>query len=237
MLADSNHLHTANEAARQRALRDYFIAGTAPEKLFDDLAGMVARVFRASVGLVSLAAADEVWFKAQGGLPGATKMAREDSLCSVVVQRGLPTVFGNLEKAPCALVNPDVARALELRFYAGAPLIDEQGNAIGVLCVMDHSPRSFSPPERELLTRLANVVIHTIELRLAAMRDPSANNLPLTLAFNALRYSIERMGELVRPADAAQVGSASAPVVDYSVVNEIIDYVQGFVGGTLRVTK
>ncbi|MDQ2771613.1 MAG: hypothetical protein M3Y54_14070 [Bacteroidota bacterium] len=59
----------------------------------------------------------------------------------------------------------------------------------------------------------------------------------LVLAFNALNYSIERIGELVRPVEVAQAGRAAAPLVDYNMVNEIIDYVQGFVGGTLRVAK
>lgn len=228
-------LYTKEEDLRNQALQGFYIAGTAPEKLFDDLAGLVAKLFGTPISLISLVTRDDVHFKAQAGLPGATSVPREDSLCSVVVLKSETTVFENLEKSPCALVNPDVAQALELRFYAGSPLLDESGQAIGALCVIDHRPRSFTPQEQELLQRLASVVMRTIELRLASIKNPDPTNLQLRLAFNALQYALDRIAELVRrlPADASAIAVA-AHSFEYRVINEIIDYVDQFVGGTLE---
>lgn len=234
-MVDPKSLHTADEENRTKALRDFYIVGTAPEKLFDDLVALVARLFDTPISLISLVDSEEVWFKAQAGLPGATKVPRTDSLCSVVVHKNEPVVFENLAASPCTLVNPEVAESLALRFYAGAPLHDAQGQPIGALCVIDRQSRTFSAEEQALLERLASVVMRTIELRLASIKDPSPNNLALQLAFNSLQYAIDRITELVRKRPDSSIAASAGLDFEYRVVNEIIDYVDHFVGGSLQL--
>ncbi|MBT9395359.1 GAF domain-containing protein [Hymenobacter sp. NST-14] len=236
-MVDRTSLFTADESRRQQALHGFYIAGTAPEKLFDDLAALVAKLFGTPISLISLVSRDQVHFKAQAGLPGATAVPREDSLCSVVVLKSDTVVFENLQKSPCALVNPEVAQALELRFYAGSPLLDENGQAIGALCVIDHQPRTFTAQEKDLLQRLASVVMRTVELRLASIKDPSPTNLQLQLAFQSLQYAIDRITELLRRPRAGEgpVARGGDQNFEYRVVNEIIDYVDQFVGGSLQM--
>jgi hypothetical protein len=64
---------------------------------------------------------------------------------------------------------------LRLGFYAGSALRTQAGYPIGVLCVIDHQPRSFNPAEAALLERLAAVVMSLLDLRLHLLQQPAWN--------------------------------------------------------------
>ncbi len=51
-----------------------------------------------------------------------------------------------------------------IRFYAGAPLIDPMGQLLGTLCVIDTKPREFSNSDAELLQVQARQVIDQVKL-------------------------------------------------------------------------
>jgi hypothetical protein len=187
------------EEERQQALQELHIAGTPPEELFDDLAALSALIFDTHISLISLVAHENVWIKAQTGLPGASWLPRQDSLCSVVVLSGSTTVFENLATSPCELINPALARQLNLQFYAGSPLLTREGHAIGALCVFDHQPRQFTPEEQAVLGQLARVVMRTIELRLVALYHPGGPPPALTAAFRYLDATVDRIAAHLPP--------------------------------------
>src|SRR5260370_36873648 len=76
-------------------------------------------------------------------------------------------VFGN----PDALAgerfrgNPLVVSDPHIRFYAGAPLINEDGYALGTLCVVDRAPRELAPEQKEALKALSRLVLAQLEFR------------------------------------------------------------------------
>jgi diguanylate cyclase (GGDEF)-like protein len=61
--------------------------------------------------------------------------------------------------------NPLVTQAPNLRFYAGAPLINVQGYALGTIAVADTVPRRFTPQEGEILKDFSKLVVSTLEHR------------------------------------------------------------------------
>ena len=203
------------EEERQQALQELYIAGTPPEELFDDLAALSALIFDTHISLISLVTREAVWFKAQTGLPGAIWLPRQDSLCSVVVLNGSTTIFENLEDSPCQLVNPEVARQLNLQFYAGSPLLTREGHAIGALCVLDRQPRQFTAEEQAVLGQLARVVMRTIELRLVALYHPGGPPAALTTAFCYLNTTVDRIAAQLPP--PPQVTPPS-----YALISEIL---------------
>jgi GAF domain-containing protein len=162
----------ADEPARLAALRAYRHLSTLGEPLFEELLALTAKLFTVPVALVSLVEKETVFFAGRVGLSGAERVARQQSLCSVAILHEEATVFEDLEAEPCALVDPFVARANNLRFYAGQALRTPEGHAIGSLCVMDHVARSFTPPEQALLGSLATAVMHLLALRAAMALNP-----------------------------------------------------------------
>ena len=110
------------EHQRLQALQPYQVLGTPGQGLFNDLVGVVAKLFAAPIALVSLVRAADVVFVGNEGLPGVTSANREDSLCSVAILQDGLMMFEDLVAQPCAHINPLATRQMQLRFYAGQAL-------------------------------------------------------------------------------------------------------------------
>ncbi|MVN74777.1 GAF domain-containing protein [Hymenobacter sp. HMF4947] len=154
----------ANDRERLLALAPYRVLGTAPDAVFDEIIRLTAKLFDVPIALVSLVEEGSVWFKANFGLAGVERVARNESVCSVAILQEETTIYQDLHADPCQLTDARAAEALQMRFYAGHPLQDHTGHNIGALCVIDRQPRQFSATEQHRLQRLARVVMQLLEI-------------------------------------------------------------------------
>jgi GAF domain-containing protein len=154
----------ANEEARIAALDKYAILDTDPEQSFDDLTLLASFVCKTPIALISLVDEDRQWFKSRIGIE-PSETSRDIAFCSAAILQ--PDVF----VVPDALAddrfrdNPLVVSDPHIRFYAGAPLINEDGFALGTLCVVDRAPRELAPDQREALKALSRLVLAQLEFR------------------------------------------------------------------------
>lgn len=141
-----------NEHARLAALRSYAILDTAPEDAFDDLVRIASAICGVPMASVSLIDQDRQWFKARMGIE-AGESSRDSAFCAhailspddvMVVPDALEDV--RFHDNPLVQGNPNI------RFYAGAPLVDTEGHALGTLCVLDNEPKVLSPHQLDALT-------------------------------------------------------------------------------------
>jgi len=166
-----DELVPSNDASRLRSLHNYQVLNTTPEPIFDEYVALAAQLFNLPISLMSLVDEQEVFFKANTGLPSLERVARPDSLCSAAILQNEVLAYGDLAVEGCSLVNPAVAKSAGLRFYAGAALKMPDGHNIGSLCVIGREPRTISSEEQELLMRLAELTSMTIELRSYYLRQ------------------------------------------------------------------
>ncbi len=159
----------ANEAERLAAVHAYQILDTAPEVEFDVTTRIAASLFNAPIALVALMDRDRLWFKSRHGLDVA-QLDRQIAFCAhAIVQPDELLVINDLRQDVRFDANPLVHGAPGIRFYAGAPLRDAHGRALGTLAVLSTEPREFSAVQRELLRDLSVSVMTAIESRHRAL--------------------------------------------------------------------
>lgn len=160
-----DNLVPAHDAQRLRTLHQYQIVNTTSELIFDEYVALAAQLFNLPISLISLVDEEQVFFKANTGLPGLERVDRSDSLCSAAVLQDKVLTFEDLSASSCRLVNPYAAMSAGLRFYAGVALHMPNGDNIGSLCVIGKEARAITAGEEALLTALAGLVSGTIQLR------------------------------------------------------------------------
>lgn len=153
-----------NEAARVAALQKYAILDTDPEQGFDDLTLLASYICRTPIALISLIDENRQWFKSKVGL-SVSETSREIAFCSRAIQQTEVFIVPDTLQDERFSNNPLVVSEPGIRFYAGAPLITEEGYALGTLCVIDRTPREIDPDQKEALKALSRLVLGQMEFR------------------------------------------------------------------------
>ncbi len=154
----------ANETERLTSLRYFDILSELPDEYFNTLARTIAMTFSAPIGLVTMVADEDVYFRGNMGMEGISKVPRGKSLCSLAILDTEPTVFENALAEPCLIRNPLVHGEFGLRFYAGAPIVTKEGYCLGSVCIVDKNPRQFPEEDRRLLSQFAEVAMNQLYL-------------------------------------------------------------------------
>jgi diguanylate cyclase (GGDEF)-like protein len=121
--------------------------------------------------MVSLVDRDRQWFKASVGL-GARQAPRSEAVCDVTIRDpSRVLVVGDLSRDP-RFSHVDLHSGdARLRFYAGAPLLSADGQALGTVAVMDVRPRRLSAEQVDGLAALARQAARLLELRVALLEQ------------------------------------------------------------------
>jgi len=152
------------ELARLAALDRYAILDTEPEHTFDDLVVLAAYVCKTPIAMLSLVDDHRQWFKSKVGVE-ISETPRDRSFCAhAILQQDLFIVTDTHNDARFR-ENPMVVGEPHIRFYAGAPLINEDGFALGTLCVIDREPRELDETQKEALKSLSRLALAQMELR------------------------------------------------------------------------
>jgi len=169
----SERTSAADNALRLARLDRYNILDTPAEQGFDDIVLLATQLCNTPVALVSLVADDRQWFKAKIGFdPCQTPLSQ--SVCVLALQRPGLLIIPDLSQDPRTRDNTLVTGPPHIRFYAGARLETPEGDAIGMLCVIDTQPRpeGLTLAQESSLEALARQVMGQMELRrLMVSRD------------------------------------------------------------------
>ncbi|WOD38013.1 PAS domain S-box protein [Nodosilinea sp. E11] len=159
-----------HESGRLEALRRYNILDTPPEPGFDRITALAARLFNAPTALISLVDESRAWFKSSYGFDRQS-IQRHNSICNYALLSDQVLVIPDLSQDQRFVDHPLVQHGPRVRFYAGAPLLSQDGFNLGTLCILDTQPRDqFTDDQRLVLADLAAMVVDELDLRLAAHR-------------------------------------------------------------------
>jgi signal transduction histidine kinase/DNA-binding response OmpR family regulator len=191
----------ANEPQRVSALHALEILDSAPEPAFDELVAEAARVCEVPIALVSLVDEHRQWFKAKVGLE-ASQTPREQAFCAhAILTPERLMVVPDTRADPRFSGNPLVTADPWVRFYAGVPLVDAAGHALGTLCVLDRVPRELNAAQLAELQRLAGKVTALLTagaarpLRVLVAEDTAASQLVIRLILEQQGHSVRVVGD------------------------------------------
>jgi PAS domain S-box-containing protein len=153
-----------DEQRRLGELRRYALLDTPPEKAFDDVTALAARIFKVPISTVTLIDEDRQWFKSCVGLE-TREVGRNFVFSVFALLTDAVMIVPDARADPRFADNPLVVDNPRIRFYAGAPLKTLNGLNLGTLSIIDTAPRGLSDEAAEMLVSLAALVVREIELR------------------------------------------------------------------------
>jgi len=152
-----------DEEARLSALYSYGVLDGPRPQALDDITRLASSIFDTPMSAVVLVDRDRQWFAGSTGLADA-QTHRDRSFCAHTIparqQLVVPDARADERFRGYATVTGDP----HIRFYAGSPLIDDDGYVLGALCVIDSRPGELGGRQHEALTTLAQQAITYLTL-------------------------------------------------------------------------
>lgn len=152
-----------NEVQRLNAVRSYQLLDTFPEVAYDSITSLIASVCDAPVCLITLLDEERNFLKSCYGVE-LSESSRGISFCGhAILQPEDLFIVEDTSLDPRFSDNPIVTE-MGYKSYIGAPLVNDDGFALGTLCIFDSKPRKLKEKEREIIVAMAKQVVNLFEL-------------------------------------------------------------------------
>jgi len=219
MLPRSSTNSSANEDDRIKALRQYDILDTSEELEFNNIVKLAALVCNMPSAFISLVDEDMLFIKAIVGCSAHTQ-PRDISFSHYTIQHdGIMEVKDTLLDERF-INHPRVQGSPNIRYYAGAPLIDDNGFKLGVISVYDTKPGSLTEDQKEGLRILAREIITHLSLRKKS-RDLEVKTNRFEELLNLSTVSPEIHCILDHTGKILFINDAVTPILEYSAEEAI----------------
>jgi serine phosphatase RsbU (regulator of sigma subunit) len=174
--------------------------GTAPEPAFDDLARLASSVTGCGLAAITFVGEYRTYWKSVPSLPYGGLEAWQnpvgDDFCYFPVGLNGPFIVEDAVNDPRTAGHPAIG-PWGVGAWAGFPIVTTDNQPVGSMCVIDPSPRKWTPGELRALETLARAVSSEVNLRVALRATSAALDRAHT-ALETSEASLSRVRELAR---------------------------------------
>jgi len=153
-----------NETERLASLTSYNILDTLEEEDFNAITLLASEICQTPVALISLIDDKRQWFKSAVGTD-MRETPREQAFCAYTIMNTDVMVVSDARTDVRFVNNPLVTGNPNIVFYAGVPLVNEDGYPLGSLCVIDTEVKELTAKQIDALKALSKQVLAQLELR------------------------------------------------------------------------
>ena len=181
-----------DEEARLKELESIQIMDSPPEEGYDYLTQMAAEICETPIALVSLLDDKRQWFKSRVGL-AAQETPKDYAFCAHAIhQPDELFIVEDSRKDERFHDNPLDTGEPYVIYYAGVPLVTDEGLPLGTLCVIGNEPKKkpLTEKQKKILKNLASQVSNLINLRKEQIKlETALENL------NELNIDLEKLSD------------------------------------------
>jgi signal transduction histidine kinase len=158
-------MQKSKELKRLESIMKLGILDTPVEERFDRLTKLATQIFKVPISTVTIIDAEREWYKSCIGVD-EREQPRTISFCNHLIKytKRKAFIIEDTHKDPRFKNNPMVTGKPYLGFYAGVPLFDKSGIAIGAFCIKDTKPRKITKHEVEILKELGRMTEEEINV-------------------------------------------------------------------------
>ncbi|NRF39576.1 GAF domain-containing sensor histidine kinase [Pedobacter foliorum] len=228
-----------NESDRLSALASYKLMDSDQEQDYDDLAMLAAEICQTPVALITFIGEERQWFKSRYGTE-LTENHRDYTFCShAILDDQEIMIVSDATKDSRFFDNPMVTEH-KVVFYAGVPLVNPEGYALGSICVIGNEKKQLNDNQISALKILGRQALQLIELRKKVFEYEELNK-ALEVSNGLVRKFAERvahdiknpLGNIMLTAQALRSKAEKAGHVDYyrfidislNSARKLLDYV------------
>ncbi len=145
-----------NEAERLDRLDFLNLLNLGKDPQFDVFAETACLIAGCPSSLIAIMRSDDQVMQSCVGLD-IDSVERKSTLCQYSIASGDIVVINDTHLDERSSENPLIIEG-GIRFYAGVPIKDEDGFALGTICVIDYEPRTISDSQISALKKLSDVI-------------------------------------------------------------------------------
>lgn len=145
-----------NELERIRQLKSYELLGLGKDPDLDVFAQAACLITDCPAALIAMMEEDTQRIQSCVGMELDT-VERQNTVCQYTIMSKEVLVIADTFEDPRSATNP-LIREGNIRFYAGVPLLDDEGHALGTICVIGFEPKSLSAKQVDSLGQLGKAV-------------------------------------------------------------------------------
>ncbi|MDW7692097.1 PAS domain S-box protein [Flammeovirgaceae bacterium SG7u.111] len=154
-----------NDLERLKELESYQLIGLAEDEDYDFITSMAAQICGTKISLISLITEDKQWFLSHHGVE-VRETPKDYSFCAHAINKpNEPFIVEDARKDMRFQDNPFTTGDPYVIFYAGIPLVTNDGYPLGTLCTIDDTPKKLDKSQLEQLKKLARQAVKFFEAR------------------------------------------------------------------------